>query len=100
LSAYIPPSSPDRRSSDLKQLTLQPAPGKWSVAQITAHLADAEIVIAWRLRQIAATNGTAIQAYDQDVWATTFDYAHRDAKQSLRSEEHTSQLQSRGELVC
>ena len=28
---------------------------------------------------------TAIQAYDQDVWATTFDYAHRDPKQSLES---------------
>ena len=73
------------RGKSRKQLTLQPAPGKWSVAQIIAHLADAEIVIAWRLRQIAATNGTAIQAYDQDVWATTFDYAHRDAKQSLES---------------
>jgi uncharacterized damage-inducible protein DinB len=68
-----------------KQLTRRPAPGKWSVAEIVAHLADAEIVIAWRLRQILSTNGTSIQAYDQDVWATTFDYARRDPRQSLEN---------------
>jgi uncharacterized damage-inducible protein DinB len=68
-----------------KQLTRRPAPGKWSVAEIVAHLADAEIVIAWRLRQILSANGTSIQAYDQDVWATTFDYARRDPRQSLEN---------------
>ena len=68
-----------------KQLMRRPAPGKWSIAEIMAHLVDAEIVIAWRLRQILSTNGVAIQAYDQDVWASTFDYAHRDPRQSLES---------------
>src|SRR5882724_4450218 len=68
-----------------QQLSRRPAPGKWSVAEIMAHLADAEIVIAWRLRQILSSNGAPIQSYDQDSWATTFDYAHRDPKQSLES---------------
>jgi|SRR5215831_6374477 len=68
-----------------QQLTRRPAPGKWSVAEILAHLADAEIVIAWRLRQVLASNGVPLQAYDQDVWATTFGYAKRDPKQSLES---------------
>jgi DinB superfamily len=68
-----------------QQLTRRPAPDKWSVAEIMAHLADAEIAIAWRLRQILSTNGVAIQAYDQDVWAKTFDYAHRDPAQSLEN---------------
>ena len=68
-----------------QQLTRRPAPGKWSVAEILAHLADAEIVIGWRLRQVLSTNGVALQAYDQDVWATTFNYAKRDPKQSLES---------------
>lgn len=71
------------RRKTKKQLTRRPAPGKWSIAEILAHLADAEIVIAWRLRQILSANGTPIQAYDQNTWATAFDYAHRDAKQSL-----------------
>ena len=66
-----------------KQLTQRPAPGKWSVAEILAHVADAEIVLSWRLRQTIASNAVAIQPFDQDAWATTFDYAHRDPRQSL-----------------
>lgn len=68
-----------------KQLTSRPAPDKWSVAEIVAHLADAEIAISWRLRQILSTNAVPIQAYDQDSWAAAFDYAHRDPKQSLEA---------------
>jgi len=68
-----------------KRLMRRPAPGKWSIAEIMAHLADSEIVIGWRLRQILSTNGVPIQAYDQDVWASTFDYAHRDPSQSLEN---------------
>ncbi len=66
-----------------KRLMRRPAPGKWSVVEIVAHLADAEIAISWRLRQILSSNAIPIQAYDQDRWATTLDYAHRDPKQSL-----------------
>ncbi len=68
-----------------KQLTRKPGPDKWSIAEIMAHLADAEVAIAWRIRQVLASNGIPIQAYDQDSWATTFDYAHRDPRQSLAS---------------
>src|SRR5437588_5152314 len=66
-----------------KQLTRRPAPDKWSIAEIMAHLADAEVAIAWRLRQVLASNAISVQAYDQDRWAQTFDYAHRDPRQSL-----------------
>jgi len=71
------------KGKNKKQLTQRPAPGKWSVAEILAHLADAEIVLSWRLRQTLSSNGVAIQAFDQDVWANTFDYAHQDPRQSL-----------------
>jgi hypothetical protein len=33
-----------------KQLTRRPEPGKWSIAEILAHMADAELVIGYRLR--------------------------------------------------
>jgi|SRR6185312_9393690 hypothetical protein len=66
-----------------KQLTHKPAPDKWSIAEIVAHLADGEIAISWRLRQILSSNAIPIQAYDQNSWATTFDYARRDPRQSL-----------------
>jgi hypothetical protein len=65
------------------QLTRRPAADKWSVAEIVAHLADAEVANSWRYRQILSTNAVPMQAYDQDRWAATFDYAKRDPKQSL-----------------
>src|SRR4030095_7573658 len=36
------------------QLERKPDPGRWSVIEILAHLADAEIVGAWRIRAILA----------------------------------------------
>jgi hypothetical protein len=36
-----------------------------------------------RLRQVLATNAISIQAYDQDIWAKTFNYARRDPRESL-----------------
>ena len=51
------------------KLRKRPGPEKWSVAEILAHLADAEIVTGWRMRQILGAPGTPIQAYDQDSWA-------------------------------
>ncbi len=71
------------KGKNRKQLTRRPAPDKWSIAEIVAHLADAEIAIAWRLRQILSTNAVAIQAYDQESWARTFNYAKRDPRASL-----------------
>ena len=68
---------------DRKRLAQRPAPHTWSVAEILAHLADSELVIAWRLRLIVTSNGTSIQPYDQDVWASTFNYSRRDPKDSL-----------------
>jgi hypothetical protein len=70
------------RASPAK-LRKRPAPGKWSVAEILAHLADAEIVTGWRMRQILGAPGTPIQAFDQDAWAAAGHYDQRDAKKSL-----------------
>jgi hypothetical protein len=66
-----------------KQLKWRPEPGKWSIAEIVAHLADVEIVASWRMRSVIGANGTAIQPFDQDAWASVFQYGKRDAKQSL-----------------
>lgn len=66
-----------------KQLKWQPEPGKWSIAEVLAHLADAEIVASWRMRSVLGANGTTIQPFDQDVWTSVFQYGKRDAKQSL-----------------
>jgi uncharacterized damage-inducible protein DinB len=68
-----------RSAADLRRA---PAPGRWSVAQIVAHLADAEIVFAYRVRMILSASGTAIQAYDQDAWSR--------AQHAEASDAHTS----------
>jgi uncharacterized damage-inducible protein DinB len=68
-----------------KQLSARPEPGKWSITEILAHLADAEIVGSWRMRLVIGSNGVPIQAFDQDVWAQTFDYPRRDPKVSLET---------------
>jgi hypothetical protein len=68
-----------------QQLARRPAPGKWSIGEILAHMADAELVIGYRIRLILASNGTVIQAFDQDAWAETFSYSRRDPKISLET---------------
>ncbi len=65
------------------RLRKRPAPDKWSVAEIMAHLADSEIVTSFRLRQILGTPGSPIPAYDQDAWAKACRYEKRDARKSL-----------------
>jgi uncharacterized damage-inducible protein DinB len=68
-----------------KELKRRPAANKWSIAEILAHLADAELVVGWRLRLILSSDGVPIQAFDQDSWAKTFTYADQDAQESLRA---------------
>jgi uncharacterized damage-inducible protein DinB len=71
------------RGLSKKQLTWQPEAGKWSIAEILAHLADVEIVASWRMRSALGSNGTTIQAFDQDNWASALRYAKQDPKRSL-----------------
>jgi uncharacterized damage-inducible protein DinB len=68
---------------DRKQLSRRPATGKWSIGEILAHLADAELVGSWRLRSVLGSSGNAIQAFDQEVWAETFAYSRRVPEVSL-----------------
>jgi uncharacterized damage-inducible protein DinB len=65
------------------QLRWRPEPAKWSVSEILAHLADAEIVASWRMRSVIGENGITIQPFDQDAWASAFNYRNRNAKHSL-----------------
>jgi hypothetical protein len=66
-----------------RELKWKPEPGKWSIGEIVAHLADVEIVASWRMRSVLGANGTAIQPFDQDAWASVFQYSKRDIGESL-----------------
>ena len=65
------------------QMRKRPAPGKWSIAEIVAHLADAELVGGYRIRMMLSKSGTRIQAMDQEDWARDGEYQKRDPGQSL-----------------
>src|SRR5450432_1088973 len=65
------------------KLRKRPAPDKWSVTEILAHLGDAEIVTAWRIRSILGAPGITIQAYDQDAWVAAGRYNERNPHQCL-----------------
>ena len=50
----------------------RPAPNKWNAREILCHLADSEIVFAFRLRQTLAEDHHRIQPFDQEQWAGTY----------------------------
>lgn len=60
-------------------------PGKWSVRQIVAHLADSEIVVCFRMRRVLAEDNPRLEAFDQDMWAANLDYSRRKPSQSLET---------------
>jgi DinB superfamily len=61
---------------DEARINARPNPRKWSIREITAHLADCEIVFAYRLRQTLAPTVSQphhiIQPFDQDAWAERY----------------------------
>ncbi len=68
-----------------KRLAKRPGPNAWSVTEILAHLADAEVVQSFRLRLILGSNKTLIQSWNQDVWAKFSNYPNHDPALSLES---------------
>ncbi len=47
------------------------APGKWDARHLVAHLADVELGVGFRVRQMVAGVET-LQPFDQDVWAAPY----------------------------
>jgi hypothetical protein len=50
------------------QIGAPPAPGKWSIHQIVAHIADTELVALVRFRMMLFEDAPTLVAYDQDRW--------------------------------
>lgn len=58
----------------LEELGTPQAAQKWSISAVVQHLADAELVWAFRLRMVLAEDRPAIVGYDQDHWAARLQY--------------------------
>jgi len=52
-----------------KILRYKSSPEKWCIMEILGHLADAEIINAYRIRQMLADKDPVIAPIDQDAWA-------------------------------
>lgn len=69
-----------------KRMEHSPAAGKWNAREILCHLADCELVFAFRLRQTLAENHHVIQPFDQDKWARHYSsYSAADALSAFSS---------------
>lgn len=93
-----------RRGSELLALAMTGAagpeldykaePGRWSVRQLICHLADTEMVLAVRLRQVIAEENPSLPNVDQNLWAEKLDYSRRkpsavmDSFRRMRAENH------------
>ena len=69
--------------ADAARLRRSPGRGEWSAATVVAHLADAELVYAFRLRAIVAEDKPLLAAFDEAAWAERFAALETDTRQSL-----------------
>jgi hypothetical protein len=56
------------------ELSQPEAPAKWSIRQVIRHLADAELVWAYRVRLVLSQHRPTLTGYDQDRWAERLHY--------------------------
>jgi hypothetical protein len=57
-----------------KTLRYKPSPDKWCIWEMLGHLADMEILYAYRMRQMLADKDPVIAPIDQDEWAKNLEY--------------------------
>ena len=66
-----------------KVMRYKPAPDKWSIQEILGHLADSEIVFAYRIRQALADKNPTFAPIDQDDWARQLGYMEASAPELI-----------------
>ncbi len=57
----------------------------WSPSEIAAHLADIEVALGWRLRQVLSADEPELQPFDQNDWAAALRYGERDVEVALKA---------------
>jgi hypothetical protein len=79
------PGALERATAGVDEARLRQAEreGKWSIAEVVAHLADSELVWGYRLRRVLAEERPQIIGYDQDLWADRLRYREARLADSL-----------------
>ena len=77
--------TPSRIESILKEfprgsLRRRPKRSSWSVVEIIAHMADAELAFGWRIRNILASSGCKLAWFDEHAWGEKLGYEDANAQ--------------------
>jgi hypothetical protein len=67
-----------------QQLGQRPAPDKWSIVEILAHLAEDELTSSWRYRQMIEHDGTILAGFDQELWSRLGSYSGWNATEAFQ----------------
>jgi hypothetical protein len=70
-----------------EQLRRPERPGKWSATDVLQHLADSDLVWAYRLRVVIAEERPPLTGYDQDRWAERLGYRNASPERALEQFE-------------
>ncbi len=57
----------------------------WSASEIAAHLADIEVALGWRIRQVLSVDEPELQPFDENDWAAALRYGERDVEVALNA---------------
>ncbi len=71
------------RGVSAEALDRSPGPGKWTIRQITVHLADSEVVGAVRIRFVAGQPNARLVPFDQEPWAANMLYPQQPVESAV-----------------
>jgi hypothetical protein len=57
-----------------QQLLARPIPGTWSIQEIVVHLADADVVAAYRMKRIIAEDQPRLDVWDENAFVANLSY--------------------------
>lgn len=66
-----------------EQLEARPIAGKWSTLEVVAHLADFDPILADRMKRVIAEERPYLVGADENRFAATLAYHHRDLEEEL-----------------
>jgi uncharacterized damage-inducible protein DinB len=77
---------------------------RWSILEVVAHLADAELLASARIRRIITQDRPEMHGYNQELWAKNLAYRRQkidvvSARFALLRRENASLLEMAGEEV-
>jgi len=66
-----------------EQLDAHPAPGRWSIREVVAHLADFEPISTDRIKRVIAFDNPVLMNADENAFAARLAYSQRDVEEDL-----------------